>query len=166
MIKGIEWGDVAKKISDTLLAFITEIGDWLKNIDWNELATDLMTAINDFVTNIDYNSIFTTLFEALGNAIGGIGVLIGNFVAALGVMIVDYFKQYINIEEGDSWIDIGDKIIGGILKGILNALVSIGTWIWDNIFIPLWEGIKNAFGIHSPSTKMIGIGLELVEGLK
>ena len=166
MIVGVDWGGVAKKISDTLLAFITEIGDWLKNVDWNQLATDLMTAINDFVTNIDYNSIFKTLFEALGNAIGGIGVLIGNFVAALGVMIVDYFKQYINIEEGDSWLDIGDKIIGGILKGILNALASIGTWIWDNIFIPLWEGIKNAFGIHSPSTKMIEIGLDLIAGLK
>lgn len=43
--------------------------------------------------------------------------------------------------------------------------MGIGSWIVDNVFKPILDGFKNAFGIHSPSTVMQEQGHYIIEGL-
>src|SRR5690606_32591896 len=50
-------------------------------------------------------------------------------------------------------------------KGIISALAGIGSWLWDNLVRPIINGVKNLFGIQSPSTVFIEIGEQLIEGL-
>ena len=64
-----------------------------------------------------------------------------------------------------SIIDVGKNIVKGLWEGITGA----ASWLWDKItgwLRSIWDGIKNFFGIHSPSTKMRDmIGKNLVKGL-
>nr|WP_316614632.1 hypothetical protein [uncultured Ruminococcus sp.] len=64
-----------------------------------------------------------------------------------------------------SIIDVGKNIVTGLWEGITGA----ASWLWDKItgwMKSIWDGIKNFFGIHSPSTKMRDmIGKNLVKGL-
>lgn len=73
----------------------------------------------------------------------------------------------------DGWKDIGQeaKNLGkwlwdGLWEGINNAFAPMNDWIFEHITEPFIDGIKNFFGIHSPSTVMAEIGGFLIEGLK
>lgn len=69
------------------------------------------------------------------------------------------------LTEIGSIIDVGKNIVKGLWEGITGA----AAWLWDKItgwMKGIWDGIKNFFGIHSPSTKMRDmIGKNLVKGL-
>ena len=54
----------------------------------------------------------------------------------------------------------------GFAYGVLHAWEHLLEWIGEHITKPLVEGVKNALGIHSPSTVFEGIGRDIVEGLK
>lgn len=63
---------------------------------------------------------------------------------------------------------IGSALIAGLFAGLgtLNDLVT--KWIWDTLIggdFSLIGNIRRAFGINSPSTVMMEIGVNLVEGL-
>ena len=60
--------------------------------------------------------------------------------------------------------EIGKNLVKGLWEGIK----SLASWIWDKVSdwaSGLWNGIKNFFGIHSPSRKMAFIGDMMMEGL-
>lgn len=72
------------------------------------------------------------------------------------------------IFSGDALIDLatfGAQIIGGLLMGILGAIKGIGTWLWDNVLVPFFNGIKDGFDMHSPSRKMAEFGVDIIMGL-
>lgn len=55
-----------------------------------------------------------------------------------------------------------------LVKGLWEGIKSLDSWIWDKVSSwasNLWNGIKNFFGIHSPSKKMAFIGDMMMEGL-
>ena len=59
----------------------------------------------------------------------------------------------------------GQFTMDGLLDGIWQVMVNIGTWIHDHIFKPFIDGFKTAFGIASPSKEMEKLGKFLMEGL-
>lgn len=62
-------------------------------------------------------------------------------------------------------IEVGKNIVTGLWEGIKSA----ASWLWDKItgwLSDIWDGIKDFFGIHSPSLKMKQVGAFLVDGLK
>ena len=61
--------------------------------------------------------------------------------------------------------ECGGNIVLGILKGISDAILNIGSWIVQNIFVPFINGFKSAFGIASPSTVMAQQGTYIIQGL-
>ena len=65
---------------------------------------------------------------------------------------------------------VGEMIEAGwrLLEGLWEGIKEAATWLWDKItgwLNDLWSGIKNFFGIKSPSRKMYWIGEMLTEGL-
>lgn len=69
------------------------------------------------------------------------------------------------IENMPLFINAGLQLLLGLLDGMIQG---IGTLINNipKIFESIITGIKNFFGIHSPSTKLMEIGKQLLEGLK
>ena len=61
--------------------------------------------------------------------------------------------------------EIGFNIVSGILGGIGSAIAGIGQWIYEHILTPFVQGIKDAFGIESPSRVMMEFGTMIIMGL-
>lgn len=107
-------------------------------------------------------AIVTTLAMAAG---GMIGFALGNVPgAAVGMTVGATLSMIIN--NGVDWGQTPSEIVSGLWQGITDALSNAGTWIYDNIWVPFRDGFKEAFGIHSPSTKMYELGGYIIEGLK
>ena len=62
---------------------------------------------------------------------------IGNLIAQGASEAYQYFEDKIK--------EAGGNVVDGILLGILDALLGIGSWIVDNVFKPILDGFKKCF---------------------
>jgi TP901 family phage tail tape measure protein len=65
-----------------------------------------------------------------------------------------------------SFYQVGINLAKSLLHGINSALSDVGSWLKHHVVDPVVNGVKSLFGIHSPSTVFIGIGHNLIAGLK
>lgn len=120
------------------------------------------------------SSAFSNFAKILG---GAIDIITGVFdiLTALFTLDFDKFKEGLEkIKDGlikafsgsiGNITMIGTDLIGGLLKGMLDALGTIGSWIEEHVFTPIVDWFKKLFGIHSPSTVMEEYGGFIMEGL-
>jgi phage-related protein len=57
---------------------------------------------------------------------------------------------------------------GNIVKGLWQGIQSLASWLWNKVsgwISGIWTGIKDFFGIKSPSKQMGWVGEMLVKGL-
>lgn len=168
-INSIDWvgilSNLAVSVSDLLKGALDLLIGFAENLDWSKLGTDLWNGIIGVVENIDWVGIISKAFHLLGNTVGGAVTLVAEFCkqfweslkSGFETVKTTYFEPYMN--------DMGELTIKGLFAGIVDMLKDIGNWIVQNIWNPFIEGFKNAFGIHSPSTKMAEMGEFLIEGL-
>ncbi len=167
-LNNIDWvgifSDLAAMLSDLLKGALDLLIGFAENLDWSKLGTDIWNALVGIVKNIDWNGIISKAFHLLGAAIGGALQLVYNFFMQVWealksgwASVKDFFGEKIKEAGGNIW--------QGVLDGICEGLVSIGTWIYDNICKPFIDGFKAVFGIHSPSTVMAEMGGYLIQGL-
>ncbi len=160
----LDWSSIAEHASASLAALLDFIAGLIEGVDWKSLPENVFNAIVEYVKGFD----FATLAESIGNVIGAAIKAAIDFVTGLGSLVKDiykkikeYFEEYI-----DKAKESGGSVASGILEGIKDALVNIGTWIKENIFDPFIKGFKKHFGIHSPSTVMKELGGYIIDGLK
>ena len=160
--ENFNWLKLADTISIGLKGVLDMVKATLVKVDWQMIGNQLWDAIS----HIDYAGIARSLFSLLGAALASAIELIWGFIEDAVRGIRDYFKKYIDEYIATTGEDnLGKAIIMGILNGILDALVNIALWIYDNIFTPFINGFKEAFEIHSPSKVMEQMGKFLIEGL-
>lgn len=147
-----------KSFFDAFTEAINSLADLLDGLDTYQIGQDLVDMFIRAVSSVDWAG----LAEALGRGITEAGIAALDFMGGLVSRIAEYFDE--KIAEGP-FENSGANIIYGIFTGIKDAVVGIGTWIVDNIFKPFWDGICDAFEIHSPSRKMMEIGGYLIDGL-
>jgi phage-related protein len=104
------------------------------------------------------------MFKALGGAIAGLVKAAWNIAKTLWEMILDAWDS-VKEHFAESIEECGGHVVGGILCGIIDGLINIGKWLYDNVLTPFLDGFKEVFGIHSPSTVMAEMGVFLIEGL-
>ena len=151
--------DAVKSFFDAFTSAINSAADLLDGLDTYQIGQDFVDMFIRAVSSVDWAG----LAEALGRGITEAGIAALDFMGGLVSRIAEYFDE--KIAEGP-FEDSGANIIYGIFTGIKDAVVGIGTWIVDNIFKPFWNGICDAFEIHSPSKKMAEVGKFIMEGLK
>ena len=154
LFNNINWATAGQTLGEGIKGIFSTIYTALETIDWQQLARDLEI----FIVNIDWSGVVQGLFRGIGAALGGLSAFLGTLISDAFNGIGTYFND--KIEE------CGGDVVAGIFKGIEDAIVGIGQWIYDNIFKPFIDGFKNAFGIHSPSTVMEEQGNFIIEGLK
>lgn len=149
-IENIDWTAVGETISD----FFSGALDFLLGIDWVTLGTDIANAIKDLFDGINWKELIVKvgllLVELVMGAINLIGESTTDFIDVLG----GFFDS------------IGLDSIGGLFHGFSEGMKDAFNWIREHIFKPITDGIKDLFGIHSPSTVFAGFGKNLIEGLK
>lgn len=155
-IDTIDWSLLSGILSEKIKGILDIATGVIEEIDWHVI----IDAILEFIRGIDFSGIADSFFGLLGTALGKLvelGIVIGEYIGKA----IDSAKQYFQ----DKIEECGGNIVLGILKGIGDAVLGIGQWIYDHIFTPFINGFKNAFGIHSPSTVMAEMGKFIVEGI-
>lgn len=159
---GLDYGDIAKAISDFLIGGYNEATEWLQSYDWTKMGEFIVSAIVDFFSNLDAGGIASSAVTFLTTALLSALDLLGGIVGSVCDGIYNYFKGYI---EDSDYGSVGANIIMGILKGIWDGLKGIATWLWENVCKPIIDAVKTHFGIHSPSTVFADLGEFLMQGM-
>ncbi len=115
-------------------------------------------SIQKFVSGI--NSFFDNLYKSIGDSLS----VIFNWDSTLALVddMVEKFETAFS--ENQSFLDIGENIVLGILEGILSVFSAILEPIND-LFLAIWNALCDVFGIHSPATEMMPIGKYILEGI-
>lgn len=178
------FGDTINKVKDFIGKLIDAVKLFWENVlvpffSW--IADNIMpvlTPIIDFIGNT-----VLTIFKTIIKVVGDIADLLSGIVDfVVGAFTGDWEKAWDGIGEAfnsvwdaitdvlegafDILISFGEDIIGGMLKGIDDAIKGIGDWIKKNIFDPFIKGFKSAFGIHSPSKVMAEQGGFIIDGIR
>lgn len=151
-IQKLDWADIGRKITDLLV--------------FGLLMADPATALLTIFMSPNGDKLVSGAFELIGSVIGallsaiiGSGIRIGEIGIELWNTLKGYFDEYVD------WEGTPEEIINGLWEGIKAAIKGVGTWIYDNIWVPFRDGFKEAFDIHSPSKKMEDFGVNIIDGL-
>lgn len=147
-----DWAGAGTAISDIVIGILNALVTFITETDWWAFGDGVATALE----HIDWTTVANRLFAVIGAALGGIGAIIGGLISDGVVAAKEYFQG--KIEE------CGGNVVDGIFKGIIDAMKAVGTWVQNNVFKPFMDAFKSAFGIHSPSTVMAGMGQYLWDG--
>ena len=151
--KNVDWEIAGKTLGEGVKGILTSITSFLQEVDWQEIAR----SAEEFIGNIDWTGVTQAFFTAIGSALGGLAELIGTLIYDALYHIGEYFTE--KTEE------CGENIVLGILKGIVDAFLGIGEWIREKITQPFIKAFCETFGIHSPSTVMAELGVNIIQGL-
>lgn len=125
------------------------------------LAAGLVVAWN---TNEDFRNSCIAAWEAIKEAAGTVAEAVTTFftetIPEAFETMVDWFNGL-----GEKFLEIGSSIVDGLKDGIAAAWNGLSSWIGEKID-GLIGGVKDFFGIHSPSTVFAEIGENLVLGLR
>lgn len=152
-ILGADWAVIGQSVTGCISGILQSVTEWIRGVDWLQLGQCAATLI----ANVDWSQLATDLFTFFGTAIGaGVSTLWGFIGGAVG-SIKEYFTA--KIEE------CGGNVALGLLKGILDGLGNIVTWIKQHIVTPfvkafdsikiggvgaftlLWNGIKGVINL-------------------
>ena len=178
-VAAIDIGTILSSITTFLAGLFDALSTGIQNLDWNQIGRDLLDLLliaigilNPVVGILELmlapggGEMIAAAFEFVGSLIGallsallGLGTRIGELCLQLWESIKSYFDGYVD------WESTPGDIIAGLFSGIVDALKGVGNWIYENIWCPFRDGIKNAFDIHSPSKKMAEFGGYIIEGL-
>ena len=165
---------------------ISSVHTFVKNIDWYKLGDTIAKSINAFFNNINWADFGMTLSDAAQGILDTLlTALRGIDWGQIGTNIATFIKNIDWWGVAGSFLQTIIAAVHGIGSGILSLAADLGEWLWDGfcngvrdffsdpidylyrvIAEPIINGIKELFGIHSPSTVFAEIGGYLIEGLK
>jgi archaellum component FlaC len=155
-IQGFDWFTFGRDLVDFLIDAIV-IALSMSNIALAILALILSPGGKEMAKSA--SEFIGSVVGALASALVGMGERIGELANQLWTSIKTYFDEYVD------WSDTPGNIIEGLYNGIKDAILGIGDWLYNNVWIPFRDGFKEAFDIHSPSKKMEGFGGDIIDGL-
>ena len=167
-LNNIDWPSVfsslAGMLSSLLSGALNLLIGFAETLDWSKLGNDIWESLTGIVQSIDWLRLLQLAATLLGAVIGGASSLALSILSNIWDMLVSayhslegYWSEQIEAAGGNIW--------QGVLNGIINAFVGIGTWIKENIIDPFINAFCTAFGIHSPSTVMMQLGVYIIQGL-
>lgn len=142
-----------KSFFDAFTEAINSLADLMDGIDFYQVAKDLVEMLIRAVSGVSWDELTEALGRLIGESVDAVIQILAGSLADVG----NYFKEKTQEAGGDA--------VAGFFLGIKDAIFGVGAWIVDNIFKPFWNGICDAFEIHSPSKKMAEIGGYIIAGL-
>lgn len=162
-----DFSQLGHTICSLLIAGLNLVSGIISGIDWSALPGQIAQKIKDFLTGVDWASLLSAIGNLAGNILKAVwnwNVGLANVIGDAGKKIVDYFKSKMDTSKLSKDSTLGQKgtaILTGILKGIIDGMASIGTWIVNNIVKPfakamaktglfdtvgknLWNGLKKS----------------------
>lgn len=126
-----------------------------------EALPEIISAIVKALTD-NIPLIVETGVKLLTSLITNLPQIIAEIVRAMPEIITGIVNA---LSEGISQVT---EVGANIVRGLWNGIQSLAGWLWDQVsswISGIWDGIKDFFGIASPSKQMAWVGSMLVEGL-
>lgn len=130
----LDWGLVARSVSDFIIGALDEATKWLNSYNWSDLGSLLWEKIKDAITNFDVSGIAKSLFTLLGTAIRSCVEFLGGFFGSIGKDIKNWWDKEI---AGEDWKETAVNLLNAIGKGF----ADIGSWVMDNMIDPLFNAL-------------------------
>ncbi len=158
---------LGQTVCSMLVAGMNLVAGIISGVNWGSIPGQIAGKLKECLTGIDWK----TLLSSVGNLAGTIlkavwdwNVGLANQIGNAGKKIVDYFKSKMDTDKLSKDSTLGQKgtaILKGILKGIIDGMASIGSWIVSHIVKPfasamaktglfdtvgknLWNGLKKS----------------------
>ncbi len=162
-LEKLDWKLTGKSIGDFVRGAFDEGSKFIDKYKWGDMGHKAYEGLKNLIKGIDFASLAQSFFSFLGKAIAAAVSFIGTFLVDTWNDIATYFEGYITNDDGTK--KTGWAIVSGIFDGIIDALVNVGKWIYDNVFVPFIDGFKSAFQIDVSAKSMKGIGKAIVDGV-
>lgn len=142
-----------------LTALITDLPNIILTIvqALPEIITSVIKTLTDNIPQI-----VETGVKLLTSLITNLPQIIAEIVRAMPEIITGIVNA---LSEGISQVT---EVGANLVRGLWNGIQSLAGWLWDQVsswISGIWDGIKDFFGIASPSKQMAWVGSMLVEGL-
>lgn len=152
---------IAETAVDIIAGLATGIG---------EAAPDLIpAAVEAVLTFIEGLTNPESLNELIGAALKLIEGLGEGIIKAIPMLIAYGPEIVVNLVTGiisalPQLVEVGAQLIMGLIEGLVQGIIAIPEAI-ARVVSAIVDGFKALFGIHSPSTVMAEMGVNLIEGL-
>lgn len=126
-----------------------------------EALPEIISAIIKALTD-NIPVVVETGVKLLTSLITNLPQIIAEIVRAMPEIITGIVNA---LSEGISQVT---EVGANLVRGLWNGIQSLAGWLWDQVsswISGIWDGIKDFFGIASPSKQMAWVGSMLVEGL-
>lgn len=143
--------DLWNSISGAVVDAWNAIGDFFSSL-WSTITNSIKTAWNAIL------NFFSSLWDKIKSGVSTAIQAVLDFAKSLPGKIWDGIKS-----AGNALYDAGRWIIEGLVNGLKSAAGAIWNFI-KGICNDVWEGIKDFFGISSPSREMMKIGKWINQG--
>lgn len=153
-----DFSAAGRAIGDVVVGWYDGLSDWLSEVDWEKFGKTLFDDVYNFVTGIDFGAVASSFFRLFGTALSSAWDLGLGLFGELFTKVSDYFKMKTD--------ECGGNAVLGFLKGILDGLVGIATWIYDNVIHPFLFGLTDGLGMGddaSPTGKLKDIGSAVID---
>lgn len=154
------FGAILETAKNTVITLVTGIINNIPSII--ESAVNLLTSFIKGISN-HLPDIVLTGIKIIAQLAVGIIKQVPNLIAQIPNIIKSLLKAFSSIMSGIK--DIGVNLV----KGLWNGIKSVKDWIINKVKgfgKAILDGIKNFFGIHSPSTVMGDqVGVFMAEGI-
>jgi len=154
-----------KNVLDFLKALVTGDFQGMKDAIKNQmenaknLVSNILEAIKGFFKSILGDS-YDTVVEKFTNIVSSVKEKMDNVKST----ITDIWNNVMSFFKGINLFEIGKNIIEGLVNGIKN-MATKAVNAAKEVASSVSDGIKNFFGIRSPSRLMMGFGENISEGL-
>lgn len=181
----INWNKLGELLGKGLSGAVSSIHNFISNIDWRETGWTIGTSINNFFANVNWADLGATLSGAARGLLNTLRTAISSIDwFSIGKAIADYLCNIdwlgllidVAVLIGRAFVgltatiitfvsELASNIVTGFFNGIMEFFGDPIGWIKSHIVDPFINAIKDLFGIHSPSTVMLEIGGNLIQGL-
>lgn len=165
---------IITSVIQTLLTHLPEIIDAGFKLltalitDLPKIILTIVQALPQIITSViktltdNIPQIVETGVKLLTSLITNLPQIIAEIVRAMPEIITGIVNA---LSEGISQVT---EVGANLVRGLWNGIQSLAGWLWDQVsswISGIWDGIKDFFGIASPSKQMAWVGSMLVEGL-
>ena len=162
LVEGIT--DMLPMLVDAAVDIIIALAEGIADM----LPTIVDAAISIIITLVEALTEPETLQRIIDAGVKCVMALIEGLIEAIPKLIAaipQLVSAIVDTIMSTNWLQVGIDIIKGIGKGLIEGVKSIGSAIGDAC-TGIFNGIKNFFGIHSPSTLMQDeVGKYIAEGI-
>ena len=152
-IQAADWPLIGNSVSEFLISSLGSVGEQIRSIDWVQIGTALAT----FFSNVDYAGISQSFGNLLGSALGAVG-------KTLWGMIKNPLLEF-DARLRENMQKMGGDAVAGFFWSIGEGVSDMLVWLWEKFCKPIIDGVKEGFGIHSPSKVFGDIGDNCISSL-